>query len=66
LYEVAKERGVEAKLADALARTQVAAVGPIVAENLTGRGVKVGICPEQGFVMKNLVQYIKRSMSSGS
>ena len=66
LYEVAKERGLEMKLAEALARTQVAAVGPIVAENLHGRGVKVAICPEQGFVMKNLVQYIRRSMSPGS
>jgi uroporphyrinogen-III synthase len=66
LYEVAKERGLETKLAEALARTQVAAVGPIVAENLHGRGVKVAICPEQGFVMKNLVQYIKRNMNPGS
>jgi uroporphyrinogen-III synthase len=61
LYEVAKERSIEAKLTDALARTQVAAVGPIVAENLKARGSRVDICPEQGFVMKNLVQYIKRS-----
>jgi uroporphyrinogen-III synthase len=66
LYEVAKERGLESKLAGAMARTQVAAVGPIVAENLQRRGVKVGICPEQGFVMKNLVQYIKRNMNPGS
>jgi uroporphyrinogen-III synthase len=66
LYEVAKERGLETKLATALARTQVAAVGPIVAENLQVRRVKVAICPEQGFVMKNLVQYIKRSMNPGS
>jgi len=63
LYEVAKERGLETKLAEALARTQVAAVGPIVAENLHARGVKVAICPEQGFVMKNLVQHMKRAMS---
>jgi uroporphyrinogen-III synthase len=66
LYEVAREHRLETKLADALTRTQVAAVGPIVAENLHGRGVKVGICPEQGFVMKNLVQYIKRSMNPGT
>ena len=66
LYEVAKERGLESRLAAALARTQVAAVGPIVAENLRGRGVSVTICPEQGFVMKNLVQYIKRNMDPGA
>jgi uroporphyrinogen-III synthase len=63
LYEVAKERGLESKLAGATARTQVAAVGPIVAENLRGRGVPVAICPEQGFVMKNLVQHVKRALA---
>jgi uroporphyrinogen-III synthase len=62
LYDVAKERGIETKLADALARTQVAAVGPIVAENLRSRGASVDICPEQGFVMRNLVLYIKRAL----
>jgi uroporphyrinogen-III synthase len=45
-----------------LERTRVAAVGPVVADNLRHRSVRVDICPEQGFVMKNLVQHIKREL----
>jgi uroporphyrinogen-III synthase len=40
----------------------VAAVGPVVAETLRSRGAPVHIVPEQGFVMKNLVQHIKREL----
>jgi len=60
LYEVAAERGLEATLRQGLERTRVAAVGPVVADNLRQRGARVDICPEQGFVMKNLVQQIIR------
>ncbi len=60
LFEVATERGLEAQLRQGLARTCVAAVGPIAADNLRQRGVSVHVCPEQGFVMKNLVQQIVR------
>jgi uroporphyrinogen-III synthase len=60
LYEVAHERDLESKLQTGLTRLKVAAVGPVVAENLRRRNVRVDICPEQGFVMKNLVQQIKR------
>ena len=60
LYEVAGERGLTAKLQQGLERTRVAAVGPVVAENLRQRGGPVHITPEQGFVMKNLVQQITR------
>jgi uroporphyrinogen-III synthase len=62
LFEVAKERHCEQRLHDGLKRVRVAAVGPIVADNLRQRGVRVDICPEQGFVMKNLVQHIKRAL----
>jgi uroporphyrinogen-III synthase len=62
LYEVAGERGLQEQLAAGLNRVKVAAVGPIVADNLRHRGARVDICPEQGFVMKNLVQYIRRSV----
>jgi uroporphyrinogen-III synthase len=65
LYEVAAERGLEEKLRQGLARVRVAAIGPVVAENLRQRGAPVGICPEQGFVMKNLVQQIKRELEKG-
>jgi uroporphyrinogen-III synthase len=60
LFEVARERQLENELAEGLKRTSVAAVGPIVADNLRQRGVQVAIVPPQGFVMKNLVQHIKR------
>jgi len=61
LFEVAEERQQVDRLKEGLAKTRVAAVGPIVQESLEKRGVAVQICPEQGFVMKNLVQLIKRA-----
>lgn len=61
LYEVAAERGLEEKLQEGLTRTKVAAVGPVLAEHLRAKGAKVDICPEQGFVMKHLVQQIRRA-----
>jgi uroporphyrinogen-III synthase len=60
LFAVAQERGLGDRLAEAWTRTAVAAVGPIVAENLRQRGVAVAVCPEQGFVMKNLVRHLER------
>jgi uroporphyrinogen-III synthase len=39
---------------------QVAAIGPVAAEGLRARGVRVDVCPEQGFVMKNLVRQMTR------
>jgi uroporphyrinogen-III synthase len=63
LYEVAAERGLEAALRQGLERSRVAAIGPVVAENLRLRGARVDICPEQGFVMKNLVQHIVRALA---
>jgi uroporphyrinogen-III synthase len=62
LYEVAREHDLEAVLTRGLSHTRVAAVGPIVADNLRRRNAPVAICPEQGFVMKNLVQHIKRDL----
>jgi uroporphyrinogen-III synthase len=61
LYEVAEER----KLAVNFSRTRVAAVGPVVAESLRRRGAPVHICPEQGFVMKNLVKLLRNALSGG-
>jgi uroporphyrinogen-III synthase len=63
LFEVAAERGLDAELRRGLGRSRVAAVGPVVADNLRRREVRVDICPEQGFVMKNLVQHIRRALS---
>lgn len=64
LYEVAEKRGLLDVLRDGLARTRIAAVGPVLAERLRQQGAHVDICPEQGFVMKNLVQHIKRAFAT--
>jgi uroporphyrinogen-III synthase len=64
LFEVAEQRGIVDELRRGLARTQVASVGPVLNDRLHARGVAVHICPEQGFVMKNLVQQIKRALGS--
>ncbi len=63
LFEIAEERQQLALLKQGLANTLVAAVGPIVQENLHKRGVEVHVCPEQGFVMKNLVQHLKKALA---
>jgi uroporphyrinogen-III synthase len=60
LYQVAEERALAERLGQGLERTRVAAVGPVVADKLRARGARVDILPAQGFVMKNLVQHIKR------
>jgi uroporphyrinogen-III synthase len=66
LYEVAKEAGMGAQLETGLRRVRVAAVGPVVADTLLASGHKADICPEQGWVMKNLVQHIKRDFERAS
>jgi uroporphyrinogen-III synthase len=66
LYEVAAAQKLDQELVDGFRRTRVAAVGPIVAENLRRRGVTVLICPEQGFVMKNLVKHVTESLRQRS
>jgi uroporphyrinogen-III synthase len=63
IYDVAKERRLEKCLDEGWAKVKVAAVGPVVADELKLHGVPVDICPDQGFVMKNLVQHIKRSVN---
>jgi uroporphyrinogen-III synthase len=63
LHEVAAARGLEDALRQGLNRTRVAAVGPVMAEHLRQLGAPVHICPEQGFVMKNLVRLIARHLS---
>jgi uroporphyrinogen-III synthase len=64
LYEVAARRQSEEALREGLNRARVAVVGPVVAASLRERGAPVHICPDQGFVMKNLVQHIKRSFEA--
>ena len=63
LFEVAAARGLEPALREGLGRTKVAAVGPVVADDLARHGARADICPAQGFVMKNLVQHVKRALA---
>jgi uroporphyrinogen-III synthase len=64
LFEIAAQHGLEGALQEGLRRTRIAAIGPVVAQSLRQRGAPVAICPEQGFVMKNLVQLIRRELET--
>lgn len=61
LFDVAAQQGCEDVLRRGLERTSVAAVGPVVAATLREKQIDVNVCPSQGFVMKNLVQQMKRA-----
>lgn len=55
LASVAKAHAREAALIDGLRRTQVAAIGPVMAAALAEHGVRVDVMPEDRFFMKPLV-----------
>ncbi len=55
LYAVARERGLEAALQTGWERCTVAAVGPVVAEALQGRGVNIDVMPGDAYFIKPLV-----------
>ena len=55
LLAVAEERRIEPALRAGLARTRVAAVGPIVAAELAAAGLRVDAMPEHSYSMKPLV-----------
>ena len=58
LADVAREGHLEDALKQGLARTKIAAVGPVVAEAITALGGTVAIMPEGNFHMKPLVNAI--------
>jgi uroporphyrinogen-III synthase len=64
LWQVGREGGPEgeARLARGLAQVRVAAIGPIVVEALSARGVRIDIVPEKSFVMRRLVNAIVESL----
>lgn len=63
LSDVAKERGLEEELARGLARTRIAAVGPVVAAAIEARGAKVAVMPQSSFHLKPLVTAIGEAFS---
>jgi uroporphyrinogen-III synthase len=63
LLEVAKATQREEVLRNALQATAIAAVGPVVAEDLQSRGFDVTITPDHSYFMKPLVTAIVAALS---
>lgn len=64
LTEVARARGLEKELAQGLARTRIAAVGPVVAAAVEDLGVEVAVMPQASFHMKPLVTAIAAALKT--
>jgi uroporphyrinogen-III synthase len=64
LFAVAEAAGREAALRSALHRTVIAAVGPVVAEELARRGFAATVAPSDAFFMKPLVSAIVAACGS--
>ena len=58
LFAVARETGLEDALRSGLARTPVAAIGPVVEDALQARGIASALRPEGSFHLKPLVRAI--------
>jgi uroporphyrinogen-III synthase len=65
LQEVAKQRSLESELQQGLARTRVAAVGPVIAAALEKIGVRASVMPEASFHLKPLVTALIDAFASG-
>ncbi|HKT16838.1 MAG TPA: uroporphyrinogen-III synthase [Stellaceae bacterium] len=63
LKEVAVQRGLDQELARGLARTRIAAVGPVVAAAIEASGGRVAIMPEASFHLKPLVGAIVAALA---
>jgi uroporphyrinogen-III synthase len=56
LFDVARAHGCEARLREALEKTPIASVGPVVSEELAAHGLRAGISPAEGaYFMKPLI-----------
>ena len=53
--QLAQKRGLEAALRSGFKRTKVAAIGPVVAAELTSAHISVDAMPEESYSMKPLV-----------
>jgi uroporphyrinogen-III synthase len=63
LFAMARDAKAEPLLRDALARTKIAAVGPVVAAELERHGLTVTIMPADSFFMKPLITAITAALS---
>ncbi len=66
LFDLARKIGLESELRSGLDKTCIAAVGPVVQKRLHELGVRVDVAPSRGFVMKNLVQQMARTLANRS
>lgn len=66
LLSVAKANGQEAQLLAGLKQTLVAAVGPVVADQLQENDIKVDVCPKDLFFMKPMLREIEKHLSKGT
>jgi uroporphyrinogen-III synthase len=65
LLSVAAQRGLESALGAGLIHARVAAVGPVVRDELVGAGVRVDAMPEESFSMKPLVTSVCELLGAG-
>ncbi len=63
LFDVARENNLEDDLRLGLKQTMIASIGPIASGTLMRLGVRVDVCPEDGFGMKRLVQAISQRIT---
>ena len=63
LRQVAQEQGLQDALERGMARTRVAAIGPVAAEDLKRQGVHVDLMPSDSYFMKPLVTELVRLFS---
>ncbi len=62
LFRVARSNEREAELLAGLQRSLVAAVGPVVAETLSARGIKVQAMPAEDYFMKPLMRALGEAL----
>lgn len=64
LLSVARKHGLQDELQKGLARVLIAAVGPVVAEELEKAGVRVAVMPASSFFMKPLVTAAEQAFAN--
>lgn len=64
LFDTAKSHGCENRLRDALAKTRIASVGPVVSDELTNYGLHAAITPEnESFFMRPLIAAMAKALA---
>lgn len=66
LRDVARARALERELDEGLRRTVIAAVGPLVAQQLVDAGYAVAVMPDKAWFMKPLVTALVRHFGGGT